>query len=529
MKQLIFFILTITISFNSLAQQPTVGLRFTSSNVTEGYTLFTPERNNNVYLINNCGEKINEWTFTEKPGLTCYLLENGNLLRAGKDSLEIRDWNNNLIWSYAMNLNGLAQHHDIEPLPNGNILCVVNDSYSSTDIINEGRNPALVNGTIKLDKIVELEPIGTNNANIVWEWKFIDHLVQDFDSTKFNYGSVVNSPQLININYDNGFTDDWTHVNSVDYNQDLDQIIISTRHLNELYIIDHSTTTIEAGGHTGGNSNMGGDILWRWGNNHVYEQGTISDQKLFLQHDAKWVENNYLDEGKITVFNNQNGSNTYSSVHIISPTIINGVYQKSNNQFLPTDFEWTWNGNILGELFYESKKSGVQALNNGNILICETGKGQATEVNKNGDILWVYKNPASATITNQYAAPLDNGIFRAEKYPSTYLGFTGQNLTPNGLIENINNLSDSCANATSIQLYPYKNKDIINSLVRDYIYFNQYVEVTNLSITDITGKTHFFASSFKGNKLGVNLDSGIYFLKYSNNNNTEVVKIYSSN
>ncbi|GIR57077.1 MAG: hypothetical protein CM15mP64_4890 [Candidatus Neomarinimicrobiota bacterium] len=35
---------------------------------------------------------------------------------------------------------------------------------------------------------------------------------------------------------------DWKHLNSIDYNEDLDQIIISSRHHDEIYIIDHSTT-----------------------------------------------------------------------------------------------------------------------------------------------------------------------------------------------------------------------------------------------------------------------------------------------
>ena len=181
MKSKIIVILFLTVSFLR-AQTPTVGLLYLDNVVTEGYTLFTPEVNNSVYLINNCGEKINEWTFTDLPGATCYLLENGTLLRAGKSGLEIRDWDNNVLWRYETLSNGLRQHHDIEPLPNGNILCIIRDSYTDTEIIANGKDPLKVGAGIDLDKIIELKPIGINDAEIVWEWRFIDLLKTTLNS-----------------------------------------------------------------------------------------------------------------------------------------------------------------------------------------------------------------------------------------------------------------------------------------------------------------------------------------------------------
>jgi hypothetical protein len=169
------------------AQTPTVGLQYFDESAFDGLMLFTPEGNHGVYLINNCGEKIHEWAFTEKPALTCYLLENGNLLRAGKTSIEIRDWENNVVWSFLKSKLDQNQHHDIEPLPNGNILCVLNDAYSDSVMIALGRDSNLVDPNFRLDKIVEIKPIGADSAEVVWEWKFIDHLIQDVDSTKPNF------------------------------------------------------------------------------------------------------------------------------------------------------------------------------------------------------------------------------------------------------------------------------------------------------------------------------------------------------
>lgn len=522
-------ILTVSVVWS---QNPTVGVLFSNNDATEGYTLFTPEVNNSVYLINNCGEKINEWTFTELPGMTCYLLEDGTLLRAGKRALEIRDWDNTVLWSYDLQANGINQHHDIEPLPNGNILCVVRDTYLRDAIIAHGKDPLKVGEYIDLDKIIEIKPIGTNDAEIVWEWKFVDHLIQDYDATKLNYGNVQNHPEKIDINYvDPNFEDKdrgYTHVNSIDYNADLDQIIISARHLNEIYIIDHSTTPVQASGNTGGNFNRGGDILWRWGNPMVYKQGGVADQKLFLQHDAKWVEPGYLDAGKISVFNNGGDDfRLYSSVHLIAPEIIDHTYLKDSNLFKPIDFNWSWRGDVLGKTMFENKKSGAHSLPNGNFIICETSLGQVSEITKTGEHVWTYRNPSGKTgIFNQFDDVSENfnSIFRAEKYPADYIGFQGKDLTPKGIIENENSISNACA-SLSINASEIANLKIVNPVKNKLLRFNKAIELDLINIVDMNGRVVFITKNFLNDHIAINLKSGFYIMELKKGGATKQVKI----
>ena len=45
--------------------------------------------------------------------------------------------------------------------------------------------------------IIEVEPIGNDSMKILWEWNLWDHLVQDFDSTKNNFGVIENHPETI--------------------------------------------------------------------------------------------------------------------------------------------------------------------------------------------------------------------------------------------------------------------------------------------------------------------------------------------
>src|SRR5262249_36877966 len=101
-----------------------------------------------------------------------------------------------------------------------------------------------------------------------------------------------------------GYFPDWTHVNAVSYNPRFDQIMISVRETNEVWIIDHSTTTAEAAAHRGGKYGMGGDILYRWGNPRAYRAASVADQKLFAQHDAHWIPAGLPGEGNLLVFNN---------------------------------------------------------------------------------------------------------------------------------------------------------------------------------------------------------------------------------
>jgi len=452
-------IFCVLLCFNNIVAQPVVGLQKHTKEAFEGYILFAPGSSKQTFLIDNCGYVVNVWNCSDVPNLSVYLLEDGSLLRASLGFIEKLNWDSELLWYFNYKENNLDvwPHHDIEPLPNGNVLAIAARSYSAEQGIRNGRNPNTITNELQIDGILEIEPTGKFTGELVWEWNAFDHIVQDFDSTKFNYGNVAENKGKLDINYslnnDSGL-EDWLHLNAVEYNTDLDQILFSSRSTSEIYIIDHSTTAEQVKTNKGGKSGKGGDFLWRWGNPLVYKSGTQNDRMLFGQHDSKWIPEGHPDEGKISVFNNGfQREGDYSSIHILQPVFDNeGNYQLANNKtFAPSQFEFTWQGNVLNEKFWGPIESGVHSLPNGNLMICEVS-GRFFEVNPyTNEVVWIYKNPVGEKTYYQYQLPEKwTSTFRAEKYAINYTAFTDKNLEPKFLLEEQNNLSESCSTPVNI-------------------------------------------------------------------------------
>jgi hypothetical protein len=304
------------------------------------------------------------------------------------------EWDGTITWDFRYNTNGLLSHHDLKQLPNGNVLLIAWEEKTRTEVIDAGRNPNHVsNPGLMPDHIIEVKPTSLNSGEIVWEWHVWDHLIQDYDSSKANYGIIENHPELVDINYVNSTEQDWMHTNSIDYNQELDQILISVHNFGEIWVIDHSTTTEEAAGHTGGNSGKGGDLLYRWGNPEAYQRGTTNNRKLFNQHDASWIKPGYPDQGNILIFNNgvNRPGTEYSSVdEIIPPVDFNGQYYlEQNSSYGPNNQTWTYVANPSSS-FFVSHLSGAQRLANGNTLICNGETGEIFEVTPDSSIIWQY-------------------------------------------------------------------------------------------------------------------------------------------
>ncbi len=457
--------LTLILSFlflNVSTSQNTVGLLNNDREQSyPGYNLIYPHNQSNTYLLDNCGRIVHTWEgdTTSRPGNSAYILENGNLIKCqrrfdatvndriwaggGGATVEVRTWENDLLSSYSLNNDTARLHHDIAALPNGNILMIAWALKDSLTAIAAGRNPALLQqGEVWSEMILEWNP---NSDEIVWKWDAWNHLIQDFDAGQLNFGAIANHPELININYDeHDGHPDWLHINAIDYNPVLDQIVLSVPYFNELWIIDHSTTTTEAAGHTGGNSGKGGDLLYRWGNPAAYNQGTEANKKCFFQHDVHWVQPTATPDeanfGVLAFFNNRVGID-FATINSVQTSFDNNTqsYLQEDQVFQPADFLSTFIYPEREDIrAFSNSLSSAQFLPNGNILALSGRYGFAYELNSNQDIVWSYLVPiraGSSVLQGDSIERNENVTFRMNRYPLDYSAFDSKGLEPTGYLE----------------------------------------------------------------------------------------------
>lgn len=439
----------------------TVGLQSCSPDAFAGYTLLAPMGSTTTYLIDMFGREVHSWPSSHRPGLAVYLLENGNLLRTastvGMESpfpqggaggrVEEIDWDGNVVWEYDCSSSDRLSHHDVERLPNGNTLIIAWETRTAAQAISAGRDPETVDDVLHPDSVIEVEPTGSSGGDVVWEWHAWDHLIQDHDPSKANYGVVADHPELIDINTGTSAMEvsDWNHLNAVDYDAELDQILLTSHTLSEIWIIDHDTTTAEAAGHSGGGRGHGGDLLYRWGNPSLYGAGSSQDRQLYAQHDAHWIEDGLPGAGDILIFDNGMGrpGGLYSSVDEIAPPVDQGgdYPLAAGAAFGPSELAWSYAADDPADFFAENI-SGAQRLPNGDTLVCAGTEGWLFEVTGEGDVVWSYVNPVtSAGVLGQgETVPTGphgstNTVFRAYRYPAEYPGLAGRDLTPGDYVE----------------------------------------------------------------------------------------------
>jgi hypothetical protein len=231
-------------------QGPTELLFHDKERAFQGYTLFGVGIRS--FLLDMQGRVVHTWPIGTNP----HLLDNGNILDASKDDpsgfqgFKEVNWEGKTVWEYTEKRESYAPHHDWVRIFNKKInapttLYIANKSVSHEQAIAAGADPKknpYRDG--QMDAVVEVDMQG----NVIWEWWFFDHVVQDIDSSKANYvgagKSIADYPGKINLNLPGRpVRRDWLHCNSMDYNQELGQVVLNSVQ-GEFCVIDHINTFI---------------------------------------------------------------------------------------------------------------------------------------------------------------------------------------------------------------------------------------------------------------------------------------------
>lgn len=526
------------------AQENTIGLVHTEPGNQDGYVLFAPLYSKTTYLIDKQGKQVHSWESQYYPKYSAFLLEDGTLLRTGGVDnpyfnnapaaggiIEKIAWDGRVIWSFRISDSTQCQHHDIALMPNGNILANVWEAINSKLAIEiNGRDSDKVGSVVWSEKIVEIDPV---QNKIVWQWRLWDHVSQNknVEFTNYYQGSIADNPGRLNINYvktSDPKNPSWIHMNAIDYNQQLDQIMVSAHSLGEIWIIDHGTTTKQATQSFGGKYGKGGDFLYRWGNPAAYDRGTEADRVIFGQHNPNWIRPGLPNAGKILLFNNGVGrpEGEYSSIEILEPPVDSqGNYNLDEKKpYGPDKLFWHYTDPIPTDL-YTTNQSGVQQLPNGNINVCVGTKGTFFEVTPDKRVIWKYINPV---IKDGIAIPGDkvdtgtglNNVFRTYLYLRDYPGLQNKVLAIGFPIE----LSLVGVDTSKIIVYPNPPTDNIRFTLKNTANQPIVVSISN-SIGKIVSEEMVMSNGEQYSMNIRNLDEGMYVLKVRDGAEIRVGKI----
>jgi len=363
---------------------------FNESKIDSNYILLNDAASNRAFIMNKQAKILYEWKLSNNIGNDVYLLPDGNLIASleadnpkiplgGKGGkIQLISPNNNINWEFVYSSQQGEIHHDVEMLPNGNILAMVWEKLDAEIAIEEGY---MNFEDIYPESIIEIDP---KTDSIVWKWSSMNHLIQDFDETKSNFGSISDNPNLIDINYSSKATllpevqGDIMHANGLSYDQINDLIFLSVNSYSEVWVIDHSTTIDEAASNSGGTYNKGGGLVYRFGNPNAY--GNTKGQRLFYNnHYPNLLKDD--NTGEILIFSNGN--------HIKQSTVyrlqLPSTFNLNTNYDNEPEIIWSYTDPDL----YSGKVSGADILENGNILITEGDFG-VWEVTTDKEVVWKF-------------------------------------------------------------------------------------------------------------------------------------------
>jgi hypothetical protein len=489
---------------------PSETISWNSAKAYNGYTTITTTIGGQViYLIDMEGRVVHTW-----PSSGYKLMPNGNLFSGFGQGYSEMDWDGNYAWGpWEMPdpkpLNEASFHHDswwmhdatldtdayfgniFWKATNEEVQAAGGDPSIDYEYVPEGTRPSFFGGGNGRSGMTDaIWEVRKDTGEMVWEWKFLDHTIQDRNPAWPNYvgqGMTISDyPGKCDIfwqtdasapNGDEGMVQDWHHCNSLNYNEELDLIVINAKHWSEFFVIDHGGTMVpgdfEATKALAASD--AGDFLYRFGNPSAYKQGDAPSFKngghhqMYGSHNIHWIDMDTWPGGptlngmgNFLIFNNDcfNPNNNRSEILEINPFLgldgegnvvdtgwfVNppeagyvaggGLGMGGGARQISNQIVWSFTARNSNS-FYSGHISGCQRLPNGNTLVCSGTQGHLFEVTEDGEVVWDYVVPNlnnPSPIVNDTMAGAGTSPFRVQRYGPEYPGLAGRDLTPMGTI-----------------------------------------------------------------------------------------------
>jgi hypothetical protein len=275
-------------------------------------------------------------------------------------------------------------------MPNGNTLVLCWEKKTREEAIAKGRKPETVKEDgLSPDYIQEVN----RDGKVVWEWHVWDHVGTGPDQFDINHKLPATTGVFGGA--------DWTHLNTVEYIPETDQIILNSRNFGEFYLINHKTGAME----------------FRWGNPCAYGQGKCPG---------------YNDDGDVQLFGPHSVTKLASGNFLIFD---NGWNRPQGNRSRVVEVDpktkvivWQYAPRSANSL-YSPFQGSTQRLPNGNTLITSTTQGHIIEVTSNRQVVWEFVLPTNFSGGSSCFIEDQGGtVHRAYRYGKDYPAFKGRDL-----------------------------------------------------------------------------------------------------
>ncbi|MEM6471446.1 MAG: aryl-sulfate sulfotransferase [Planctomycetota bacterium] len=360
----------------------------------DGYFLYSEsgvssdvQINTGTFLLDSSGTMVHHWP-TERympEGTGAYLLDNGLLLRqvapgdwllmqnftvGSHGVVELVDWEGNVVWEYSrISVGEHVLHHDMEPLPNGNILLLSYEAKSASEV--EALGGKATSDIRWFEKILEIKPdLSDGSTTVVWQWDAADHMTSG-SSSKATDKIAINVP---------GAGERQLHFNSIDYDPQSHRLLVSSLIYGEIFVIDHKT----------------GKIVDRRG------KGVLGGQ-----HDARWLDAAVPHEGDFLVHNNRDGrleGNAKPGPFGLGAFHSAVLEVKLGDGDTTDEVVWEYEPEPI-DSWYGPFMSGASRLPNGNTLVVNSFNKRVFEINHQKEILLDFTIPGPGRIFRMYKLP----------------------------------------------------------------------------------------------------------------------------